>query len=303
MTHHLDLEELFQTARNISGELHGKGVTFYKNAFIPISITGTKCDLNCKHCGRHYLEHMIPAPTEEKFVEVCRKLDERGIPGVVLSGGSRVDGTVPLEEFAKGIKAVKAETNLVVLAHTGVLSDKQAHTLGKAGLDGTLIDVVGSVQTTEEVFGIRISPDRYAQALKAIEKSGIRNVSPHIIVGLHYGRILGEIKALDLLSNAHLDNVVIVVLIPTKGTSMEGIEPPPPAEIGKVVSIARLMYPEVPVALGCVRPGMRYRKAIDEFALLAGANKLAIPSTHAQVIARELGLKLKQFEQMCCAWG
>lgn len=297
-----DFEELFQVARGIANENHGKKITFYKNAFPPVSVTGTKCSLNCKHCGRHYLEHMIPAPNEEKLIEVCRNLNDSGALGIVLSGGSRRDGVIPLDEFVNAIREVKVETNLVILAHTGPINDRQAEILGKAGLDGALIDVVGSAKTTERVYGIRITPERYSQALKAIEKSEIHNISPHLIVGLDFGEIVGEVKALELLSDVHLDTIVVVVLIPTRGTKMQRVAPPSPIEIGKIVSIAQLMYPEVPISLGCVRPGKNYRVAIDEFAILAGARKLAVPTPYAQGVAKELGLKIKEFGQMCCAW-
>lgn len=294
--------EILEAAREVALEHQGREIALYRNAFPPVSITGTKCELNCRHCGGHYLKHMLPATSERKLVEVCRKLNKKGVPGIVLSGGSRRDGTVPLEEFAGAIKTVKEETELAIIAHTGPIDSRQTAILGRAGIDGALLDVVGSSQTTEEVYGVRIPPWRYAQAIRAIDESSIKNLSPHIIVGLHFGKILGEIKALSLLSNAHIDNIVIIVIIPTEGTMMSSFEPPSPRIIGKIISIAKLMYPETPVALGCVRPGEGYRRGIDEAAIRAGATKLAIPSSSARVIARELELGVREFEQMCCAW-
>ena len=297
-----DETKLFEAARETALEHHGRRVTLYKNAFPPVSVSGSRCRLNCKHCGGHYLKHMMPAASRKRFLEVCRKLDKRGAPGIVLSGGSRRDGTVPLEGFAGAIKTVKEDTALRIIAHTGPITGREADILGRAGLDGVLLDVVGNSRTTREVFGVTIPPERYIKALKAIDKSSIQNLSPHIIAGLHFGNVLGEIRALSLLANARIDNIVIIVLIPTAGTVMESIKPPSPIEIGKIISIAKLMYPGTPVALGCVRPGKRYRGEIDRIALMAGATKLAVPSSHAWTVAGELGLKVKEFEQMCCAW-
>lgn len=297
-----DETTIFEAAREVALERHGSRITLYKNAFPPVSISGTGCELDCRHCGGHYLKHMLPATSRGEFLEVCRKLDRRGIPGIVLSGGSRRDGTVPLERFASSIKTVKEDADLKIIAHTGPIRSRQANVLGEAGLDGVLLDVVGDAGTTEEVFGVRIPPEKYVRTLEAIDGSGIENLSPHIIVGLHFGKILGEIRALSLLSNARLDTIVIIVFIPTKGTVMGSLEPPSPIEIGKIISIAKLMYPGIPVALGCVRPGKRYRGGIDEAALRAGATRLAIPSSRARVVAGEMGLKVREFEQMCCAW-
>ena len=294
-----DSQMLFETARFVAQEKSNKIITLYKNAFPPVSVTGRECALNCHHCGRHYLKHMKPSPTNELLLNHCLKLEEQDVPGIVLSGGSRPDGIVPLDDFSKGIKEVKEQTGLTILAHTGPIDAGQADVLAKAGLDGSLLDVIGSAGTTEKVFGVRIGPEKYKKAIGAINENGMM-FSPHIIVGLDYGKINGELRALELLRSAKIDNICIIVLIPTKGTPMEGIQPPSPDDVGRITAIANLMYPDVTVTLGCVRPGKSYRQAIDEAAIRAGATKVAIPSTKAEEVARDLGLKIKEIEQSCC---
>jgi uncharacterized radical SAM superfamily protein len=294
-----DSSKLFETARLVANENNGKTITLYKNAFPPVSVTGTKCSLNCHHCGRRYLKHMTPASTNEELVEYCQKLQSQGVPGIVLSGGSSRDGVVPLCDFADGIRDVKEQTDLCILAHTGPINEKEANILGSAGLDGSLLDVIGSADTTEKVLGVRIPPERYASAIGAINENEMI-FSPHIIVGLDYGKINGELKALELLRGASVDNICIIVLIPTRGTPMEDVPPPLPGTVGRVTAIAKLMYPDVPVTLGCVRPGKGYRQAVDEAAVMAGAVKVAIPSNAAEKTAKELGLKIKEIEQSCC---
>jgi uncharacterized radical SAM superfamily protein len=294
-----DSSKLFETARLVAQENNGKKITLYKNAFPPVSVTGTKCSLNCHHCGRHYLKHMQPAITNEELVEYCIKLQNQGVPGIVLSGGSRPDGVVPLDDFEGGIREVKEKTDLKILAHTGPFDERQANTLRRAGLDGSLLDVIGSADTTEKVLGVRISPARYASAIEAINKNEM-TFSPHIIVGLNFGKVNGEIKALELLRGASVDNICIIVLIPTKSTPMEGVAPPSPDAVGRITAIAKLMYPDVPVTLGCVRPGKNYRQAIDEATIRAGAAKIAIPSNAAEKTAKELNLKIKKIELSCC---
>lgn len=292
------LEKLFSEARSISD----KKITFYKNAFVPISITGEKCELNCKHCSKIYLKHMLKAENQKSLINLCLKLQNLGNRGIVLSGGCTKEGIVPLHRFSNAIRRIKEETSLITLAHTGVVDYNKAKLLGEAGLDGALVDVVGSSLTTKEIFGIEICPNQYVKTLEALNASKIRKISPHIIVGLHYGKIRGEIKALSLLKNTRLDTIVIVVLIPTKATPLENIKPPSPEDVGRIVAIAKLMYPDIHISLGCVRPGGIYRGKIDEFAIKAGASKVAIPSTKAKLVAKELGLKMKEYKQMCCGW-
>jgi len=294
---------LFEAARAAARNENGNSVTFYRNCFPPVSITGTACSLRCAHCATHYLNHMRPAPSEEEFVEHCVGLHEKGVPGIVLSGGCRPDGTVPLDDFAGGIRAVKDLTDLTILAHTGPINQRQARTLGRAGLDGALLDVIGSAETAERVYGVRMTPERFARTIEAIKESDIQNLSPHIIVGLDFGRVRGEIKALELLQGAEPDNICIIVLIPTRGTKMEHVPPPSPEVVGRITALAKLMHPGVPVALGCVRPGLgSYRQELDRMALMAGATKVAVPSRGAWEAAEELGLKVKEFRQMCCGW-
>lgn len=296
-----DLEELLFVAREMAYEKNDKSIIFYQKAFPPISLTGLSCSLNCKHCNKYYLRHMISAKSPEKLFRVCKALYEKGVPGVLLSGGSRKDGTVPLEEFADVMSKIKKETGLLFLAHTGPVSYETAKILRESGLDGVLIDVVGSQETSEKVFGIKIGSEDYMKTFMALEKVGIPNISPHICVGLHFGRLKGEAKALELVSKTKTSTVVIVVLIPTKGTAMANVPPPSPKDVAKVIAIANLMFPRVPVSLGCVRPGKTYRSKIDEMAIKAGVGKLAIPTKSSIKIATHMGLKTRFYDQvMCC---
>jgi uncharacterized radical SAM superfamily protein len=55
---------------------------------VSISVTGTVCSLNCKHCGRHYLEDMLPLSESEKIPS--------GTKSLLISGGSTLEGKVPI---------------------------------------------------------------------------------------------------------------------------------------------------------------------------------------------------------------
>ena len=52
-------------------------ILFYNEPFTPISITGTDCELNCKHCEKYYLEHMIDGSCG-RFRAPPKVLPERG---------------------------------------------------------------------------------------------------------------------------------------------------------------------------------------------------------------------------------
>lgn len=294
--------ELLSLSRLVSDRKTDKTIKVYHKAFQPVSVTGLSCSLNCKHCNQHYLRHMIPANNPEKLLWVCKNLHANHAPGVLLSGGSRNDGTVPLDEFAGTIRRIKKETGLIISAHTGPVDYEKAKILVEAGLDIALLDVVGSAETTHNVYGVDITPDDYSNTLAALNAAGIPNISPHICVGLHFGKLKGEAKALELVSHAKVSTIAIVVCIPTKETAMAGFLPSSPEDVAKVISIANLMFPNTPVSLGCVRPGKEYRSNIDEMAIKAGIGKLSIPSARSLEIIRSQGLIIKPYNDvMCCS--
>jgi hypothetical protein len=245
---------------------------------------------------------MQQAGSVASLKKLAASLSQNGVSGLVLSGGTLKDGSVPVYEFAEVLKQIKEETGLKMNAHTGVLSEAQAKSFSLF-LDAALTDVVGDAETVKEVLGLDLGPEDYRRTLSFLRKAGVKNLSPHIIVGLDHGRIRGELAALDILQEFSPENIVIVVLIPTKGTEMENISPPNIDDVSKIISIARLMYPKTNISLSCVRPGGRYRLQLDAEAIRSGVNKVAVPSKGAYKVAEELGLRIEEIkESRCCSW-
>jgi uncharacterized radical SAM superfamily protein len=297
-----DVKVLQEQAFDCRLQNFSKKITFYLRPFEPVSVTGDRCDLSCKHCNKHYLKHMQQADSEESLRKLASSLSKDGVSGLVLSGGTKKDGSVPVYEFAEALKRIKEETGLRMSAHTGVLTDEQAKSFSLF-LDAALTDVVGDAETVKEVLGLPGGPEDYRRTLQLLRDAGVKNLSPHIIVGLRFGKISGELAALDLLREFSPENIVIVVLIPTKGTEMENISPPGIDDVSKIISIARLMYPKTNISLSCVRPGGRYRLSLDAEAVKSGVNKMAVPSKSAYKMAKEFGLEIEEIkESRCCSW-
>jgi uncharacterized radical SAM superfamily protein len=130
---------------------------------------------------------------------------------------------------------------------------------------------------------------------------GIR-LAPHIIVGLHNGELQGEIRALEIIRKFDPEVVVIVVCIPTKGTASQGAAPPGIQDVVKVITKAREMF-DVPLSLSCVRPGGRYRSTLDQYAVLSGIDRMAVPSRSAYRTGLDIGLNIIEIPKMCCSYG
>jgi len=161
-------------------------------AFPSISITGSSCALKCKHCNGRVLDTMVPSMTPEGLFDVCAKLKKDGAIGCLISGGCLPDGSVPIDKFIDAIAKIKQELGLIVVVHTGVIDLPTAKRLKSAGVDAALIDIIGSDETIREIYHLDVTVSDYEQSLQAFNESGIPFV-PHVLVGLHYGKLKGEI--------------------------------------------------------------------------------------------------------------
>lgn len=297
-----DLHKLQSMATKLRSRYFGKRVAFYTKPYTPVSLTGVECELSCKHCNRHYLGHMEKAATVRELEKLLDSIASSGIEGVVLSGGSKKDGSVPTYVKAAVIKKSKKKTDLIINAHTGIVTKEQAKKM--AGyVDAALTDVIGDRETVKEILGLPYGPEDYKRTLRLLRDAGIENLSPHIIVGLNHGKIKGELAALNMVKETDPDNIVIVVFIPTKGTAMEKDKPPKVEDVAKIIAIARILFPTKNISLSCVRPGGRYRTQLDAQALKSGANKIAVPSKAAYKTAEKMGLEVYEVKtSRCCSW-
>jgi uncharacterized radical SAM superfamily protein len=265
--------------------------------FATISLTGTACALNCAHCEGQLLKSMYAAPTSEALCELGRRLRAQGCEGVLLSGGADLRGAVPLHGHLPAIAQLK-EMGLQVIVHTGMPDGEIARELHTAGVDQVLFDVVGDEDTIRAVLGLPYKPADYARALVGLREAGL-SVAPHVVIGLHFGQLRGELNAIEIVREAGADVLVLVVLRPLPGTAMADAPLPGAEEVGRMVAVARLLLPETPLALGCIRPVGRARVEMERLAVLAGANAVAYPAPETVELAAERGLAVRFLERCC----
>jgi uncharacterized radical SAM superfamily protein len=272
--------ELIRVSRSVTDKYWGREIQcYYPGRLFPsISITGKECAMRCQHCDHHYLETMIPAETSSKLAEACMKLSKDGALGCLVSGGFTEEACLPIKGFLPALKEIKQKTKLLVNIHTGLVSEDIAKKLSAIGVDAVSIDVVGSNETIQTVYGINRGSNDYADNLKILKAAGIKNVAPHICVGLHHGELKGEGQALKTIRDTATEIVTVIAFNPTKGTSMQNVLPPTPKTIAKVISVARLMLPKTRISLGCMRPAGAIRGEIDYLAVLAGVNRIVVPT-------------------------
>lgn len=268
-------------------------------AFLPISITGAGCALDCDHCNKKILEPMIPLDAAEGLFGMCQKMAAGGTESVLISGGSTRTGEVPFLKHIDDIRRIKSELGLRVILHTGLVTDeKQAAALRSAGVDGVAIDIIGANETIRDVYHMNATVDDYDRSLALLSGYGL-SLRPHIILGLHYGRFLGEYQALEMIARYPVHALVVVILTPLHDTKMFGVTPPDPAEVNRFFHVARLTMPDTYIMLGCARPMGDYKMIVDRMAVEAGLNGIAYPAEGVVEHAAGLGLKPLFFENSC----
>jgi uncharacterized radical SAM superfamily protein len=221
---------------------------------------------------------MVGVETPSKLRDFCTNHNDKGGVGVLVSGGSNQYGKVPLEKFYKTLSWVKENTDLIVNIHTGLLDFKQAEDIASTGVDVVSVDIVGSDITIKRVYGLDATVDDYVHTLRVLKEACVPQIVPHICVGLDFGKIRGEARALELLSEIDPNIIVILGLIPTKDTPMEFSKPPSSEDLAKVIAATRLTYPDSSVALGCMWPRINKHGA-EMLAIKAGADRLVLPSS------------------------
>lgn len=268
-------------------------------AFLPISLTGSACALDCDHCNKKILEPMIPLDRKEGLFHLCENLAKRGTESVLISGGSKKTGEVPFMKHIGDIKRVKEELGLRIIMHTGLVTkENEAAALKRAGVDGVAIDIIGSNETIREVYHLDATVEDYDRSLALLSEYEL-SLRPHIILGLHYGKFRGEYTALDMIAQYPVHSLIIVILVPMHDTNMWGVDPPDTGEVARFIAHARLKMPDTWQMLGCARPLGEYKRIVDKAAVEAGINGIAYPAEGIVELAEGMGLRPVFFENSC----
>lgn len=257
-----------------------------------ITLTGESCALNCAHCGGHYLKGMRSVPEIKAQGFSNSKYPFRS---ALISGGCTLEGKVPFTQQLDFLHKLKQDVRLNF--HVGLLDGEEILLL-KDLANVVSFDFVGDSETIEEVYGLRKGLEDYRRVYQALRE--VVTVLPHITLGLRGGQWGGEEKALDALEELGLDGLIFNVFIPTPGTRYAQKLPLPVEEVIRFLARARMRFPDISLALGCMRPKGKYRQILDEAAVALGLNRLVMPTPGARRLAGELGLRVVRGEE-CCA--
>ncbi|MFA4957329.1 MAG: radical SAM protein [Candidatus Methanoperedens sp.] len=276
-----------------------KKINFFitSDTFPSISVTGNSCALMCQHCKGKLLQRLIPATTCEELEKKALALHAGGAKGILLTGGCDERGSVPIGRIIPAIRNLKEKTDLILIAHTGFITLEEAGLLKDSGLSGIGFDVMGDMDAVKEVYGLHVSEKEYIDSLRAISDSGL-SVFPHVCVGIHFGKLGGEFRALEMIRSIVPSTVIITGLMPVAGTPMERIKPQP-SDFEKVIKKAIEMFPQTPIVLGCAHSSGKDRANIEKTALMCGVSGIAAPTLGTIGFAKKNGYEIN-FYGTCC---
>lgn len=271
-----------------------------KSAWPAVSITGGDCKLQCDHCKAKILEPMLPARTPEDLWRVVNGIIEDGAQGMLLTGGSNHRNHVEYDAYYSTIRRIKDEfPDFKIALHTALVDDDIALSMEQSGIDAAMMDVIGAQDTITQVYHLRRSVEDFEATLESLVATRMK-VVPHIVIGLHYGRLLGEWNALEIIRRHLPDAVVLVVVMPFYAPESRPFATPDSHAVGRFFLDARKALPKTPLLLGCARPAGVAKSQIDSYAVMAGLNGIAHPADGSVELAARLDRHVK-VTPACCS--
>ena len=271
-----------------------------KNSFPAFSVTAGACALDCDHCQAKILKPMLPATDPDMLDRKVRNLvEQQNLRGFLLSGGSNRRNEIRYQRFYPVIANLKRDfPHLKIAIHTALTDEEGAKAMESAGVDTAMMDVIGAEETIRDVYHLDRSVEDFEETLAALCGTSME-VTPHIVIGLHYGRLLGESNALEIVARHSISALVLVVVMPfysRPGT----FETPSTHDVGAIFLQARARLPERQVLLGCARPPGIHKRVTDAYAVMAGIDGIAFPADGAVTVAKAIGRSYSQ-EHACCS--
>ncbi|MCX5773028.1 MAG: hypothetical protein NTX05_00200 [Fusobacteria bacterium] len=266
-----------------------KKIEFVYPATLSINMGSRVCELNCKHCGGHYLEVMTPT-------FLLKNSSMSTYNSILLSGGCDSSGKMLFNsEVFDHIENKKINLHIGHYDFEQFLPfmEKIHYISLDFTLDSEIIQNIYHLKQTSEDFKLRFS------TLHALY---LNKVVPHICVGLNFGKCVKEYEAIEYLSNYKLEKLVLIIFIPTRNTYMESCEKPNIDEVVEVFKFAKQKLPECKIQLGCMRPTGRYRVDLETRLIKEGCvDTIVKPSRKAVEFTKELGI-LTTVKEACCVF-
>ena len=239
-----------------------------------LSIKSGGCPEDCAYCPQsiRYKTHVKNAPLMglEEVLEKAKAAKQAGATRFCMGAAWRspkdrdISSVIPMIE---GVKNLGLETCMTL----GMLDEKQAKQLGKAGLDY----YNHNLDTSSEYYRQIITTRTYEHRLKTI--SNVQSAGVKVCCGGIVGIGEKESDRIDFLKtlanlNPQPESVPINMLVKVKGTPLADSPEVDPIAFVKTIAVARLLLPNSYVRLSAGRSEMS--DELQALCFYAGANSI-----------------------------
>jgi uncharacterized radical SAM superfamily protein len=184
-----------------------------------------------------------------------------------------------------------SDNGLKVNIHTGFIGKEDAKRLVDAGVSAFSVDIHQDPDIIRNILHLEVPPEAYSELLDNIISAGGEPV-PHLTVG--FGT-LDFVRSAELVKSKGFKEVVLLALVPTKGTMTEKMT----ITDDEMINAAKeLMDMGFEVILGCMRP--RSDRELEARCIELGIRRIANPSRKTILWAKEKGMKIIERKTCCC---
>lgn len=247
---------------------------------VPCSIVNAKsgvCNQNCKFCAQakcHDTEiETYPLMDADQIIESARKVYEQGVRtyGIVTSGLGYREATPEFQKILGIMDLLHREfLDMHICVSLGILSETTAQMLAEHGAYRFNMNLQTNPERYSELIADTHTIDEKIQTIKYLQKYGVQ---------ICCGGILGlgeswadRVKMAAACRELNVDGIPLNVLIPLKGTPLEGMPPIAAADVCKSFAIFRLINPGKMIKFAAGRETVM--KDFQGLLMLSGMNSI-----------------------------
>ncbi|MEK6727990.1 MAG: biotin synthase BioB [Candidatus Omnitrophota bacterium] len=267
----LPLSELISIADKVRREFAGTNLDL-------CSILNAKsglCGQDCKFCAqalRHKTKIPVyPLKTKKEIFDAARRAKDIGAErfDIVTSGDSL--SKEELKVICEVITEITKELGIKMCASLGAMGEEALKELKQSGLTQYHHNIETSAGYFPKIVTTHTFQDR-VNTIKAAKNAGLRVCSGGII-GL--GETMEDRVEMALcLQELNVDSVPLNILVPVKGTPLEGKPPITCEEVIRTIAIFRIILKDKVIKIAAGRESLL--KDFQALGFMAGANGMLI---------------------------
>ena len=233
------------------------------------------CGEDCKFCAqssRHAtVASSYPLKSKKEIIEAARRAKAMGAYrfGIVTSGNTLTKRD--LDTIAGAIAHITEKIGIEMCASLGKLSEESLVMLKRAGLSR----YHHNIETSPGFFAKIVTTHTFQErvdTIRAANKAGLQVCSGGIIgMGETWN---DRIDMALILKELDVDSVPINILVPVKGTALEGMKPISSADAIRTIAIFRILLKDKIIKIAAGRESIL--KDFQAMAFMAGANGMLI---------------------------